>query len=111
MTFLLTATADPDRIANARQQNDDFRRSLTGGTLLLSAGLIALGAENQARVIDAVRRFDGFDAADPWDPHDIGDLMVEIEELGIQCWCELIFFRIDHTATGPMLTIMLASEW
>ena len=111
MTVQLTAMADPAQVAAARQQNDAFRRTLTGGTLMLSAGVIAVDAANQARIIDAVRAFDDFDQSDAWDTHDIGDLEVEIEEPGIARWHELIFFRIDPTATGLVLTIMLASEW
>ena len=111
MTVQLTAMADPAQRAAARQQNDAFRRALTGGSLLLSAGIIAVDAANQARIIDAVRAFDDFDQSDAWDTHDIGDLEVEIEEPGIARWCELIFFRIDHIGNGPVLTIMLASEW
>ena len=111
MTVQLTAMADPAQVAAARQRNDAFRRALTGGTLMLSAGLIAVDAANQARIIDAVRAFDDFDQSDPWDTHDIGDLEVEIEEPGIARWHELIFFRIDDTANNLVLTIMLASEW
>ena len=111
MNIELTAMADPAQVAAARQQNDAFRRALTGGTLVLSAGIIAVDAANQARIIDAVRAFDDFDQSDPWDAHDIGDLEVEIEEPGIARWDELIFFRIDRVANGPVLTIMLASEW
>ena len=111
MTVQLTAMADPAQVAAARQQNDQFRRLLTGGTLLLSAGIVGLDAANQARIIEAVRAFDGFDQSDRWDTHDIGDVLVKIEEPGIARWHELIFFRIDHTANGPVLTIMLASEW
>ena len=111
MSIELTAMADPAHVSAARQQNDAFRRSLTGGTVLLSAGIIAVDAANQARIIEAVRAFDDFDPQDAWDPHDIGDLLVEIEEPGIARWHELIFFRINRTANGLVLTIMLASEW
>ena len=111
MSVQLTAMADPAQVAAARQQNDAFRRALTGGSLMLSAGIIAVDAANQARIIDAVRAFDNFDQSDPSDAHDIGDLEVEIEEPGIARWHELIFFRIDHTGSGLLLTIMLASEW
>ena len=111
MNIELTAMADPAQVAAARQQNDAFRRSLTGGSLLLSAGIIAVDAANQARIIEAVRAFDDFDPSDPQDTRDIGDLEVEIVEPGIAHWHELIFFRIDRINNAPVLTIMLASEW
>ena len=111
MNIELAAMANPARVSAVRHRNDAFRRSLTGGTLLLSAGIIGLDAANQARIIAAVRAFDNFDQSDSWDTRDIGDLEVEIEEPGIARLHELIFFRIDRTATGLVLTIMLASEW
>ena len=130
MNIELTGLGDPVEIAALRARNDQFRRTLTGGSLMLSAGIVALGAANQARIIAAVRGFTGFDdgftIGDPFDDHSIGDLEVEIEEPGIHRWPELIFFRIDdlaHPATGIgsnpapstgtalVLTLMLASEW
>ena len=130
MNIELTSHGNPVDIAALRARNDRFRRTLTGGSLMLSAGIVALGAANQARIITAVRGFTGFDddfeIGDPFDDHSIGDLEVEVEEPGIHRWPELIFFRIDglaHPATGAgaspapasgttlVLTLMLASEW
>ena len=117
---------DPLHVAALRARNDRFRRTLTGGTLMRSAGVIALGAANQASIIAAVRAFTGFGAGDPFDDHSIGDLEVEVDEPGIHHWPELIFFRVDDlaqpaTGTGPsptpasstalVLSLMLASEW
>ena len=138
MNIALTSRGDPTEIAALRARNDQFRRTLTGGSLMLSAGVMleaclrhdALGADNQARIIAAVRGFTGFDddceIGNHFDDHSIGDLEVEIEEPGIHRWPELIFFRIDDlarpatgigsnpapsTGTALVLTLMLASEW
>ena len=122
MNIEVTDLGDPDRVAARRAANDAFRAALTGGSLVLTAGIIALGAENQARIIAAVRRCSAFDDDDPLDTHDIGDVTVMLEEPGIARWRELIFFRIadNATATAPTgannqatqhLIIMLASEW
>ena len=130
MNIALTNHADPVEVAGLRARNDRFRRTLTGGSLMLSAGVVALGAANQARIIEAVRGFTSFDddceIGDPFDDHSIGDLDVEVEEPGIHRWPELIFFRIDDLArpatgtgsspapasgTALVLTLMLASEW
>ena len=130
MNIALTSRGDPTEIAALRARNDQFRRTLTGGSLMLSAGIVALGAANQARIIAAVRGFTGFNTdfeiGDPFDDHSIGDIEVEVEEPGIHRWPELIFFRIDdlaHPVTGAgaspapasgtslVLTLMLASEW
>ena len=108
---------DPVHIDAVRARNDRFRTTLTGGAVLLSAGIVALGAANQAEIIAAIRAFDDFDSDDPDDAHAIGDLEVEIEEPGIHRWRELVLFRIDdliaaHPDTsGLLLTILLASEW
>ena len=121
MNIEMTDHDDPDRIATRRAANDAFRVTLNGGSVVLTAGVIALGADNQARIIAAVRRCTAFDDDDPLDTHDIGDVTVTLVEPGIACWPELIFFRvIDASATptgSPSLTptrqliIMLASEW
>ena len=124
MNIKLTTRGDPVEVEARRARNDRFRRTLTGGSLMVSAGIMleaclrhdTLGAANQARIIAAVRGFTGFDddfeigdpvMAEPcctWtDDHSIGDLEVEVEEPGIHRWPELIFFRVDdlaHPATG-----------
>ena len=138
MNIALTRHGDPVEVAGLRARNDRFRRTLTGGSVMLSAGIMleaclrhdALGAANQARIIEAVRGFTSFDddceIGDPFDDHSIGDLDVEVEEPGIHRWPELIFFRIDDlgcpatgagaspapaSGTALVLTLMLASEW
>ena len=130
MNIELTTRGNPVDSAALRARNDQFRRTLTGGSLLLSSGVVTLGAANQARIIAAVRGFTGFDddfkIGDPFDDHSIGDIEVEVEEPGIHRWPELIFFRINDlgrlatragsspapaSGTALVLTLMLASEW
>ena len=125
MNIKVTDQCHPDQIAARRAANDAFRSTLTGGCLVLTAGIIALGADNQARIIEAVRRCRVFDDDDPLDTHDIGDVMVTLVEPGIACWSELIFFKVvgvaatasttDATASPAPITrqliLMLASEW
>ena len=122
MNIEVTDLGDPARVAARCTANDAFRAALTGGSLVLSAGIIALGAENQARIIAAVRRCSAFDDDDPLDAHDIGDVTVTLEEPGIARWPELIFFKVvdikaaatstaSPNPTTQHLIIMLASEW
>ena len=101
-----------------RDLNDWFRCTLEGGAVLLTAGIVALGDETQARIIDAVRTFDEFTSEnDPHGEHDFGALEVEGER---------IYFKLDYydltramhsedaadpSATERVLTIMLASEY
>ena len=101
-----------------RELNDKFRRELHGGTLLLTAGIVALGAEAQGRIIAAVQAFDAFTPDnDPYGEHDFGSVEVDGEK---------IFFKFDYfdpihamhsddpadpSKTERVLTIMLSSEY
>ena len=101
-----------------RDLNDGFRCTLEGGAVLLTAGVVALGEETQARIIEAVRTFDDFTPEnDPHGEHDFGSLEVDGEQ---------IFFKLDYydltramhsedaadpSVTERVLTIMLASEY
>ena len=40
---------DPDSSAKVRQLNDTFRHTLTGGTVLMTAGILALSPDNRPR--------------------------------------------------------------
>ena len=106
------------RTAAIRDLNDRFRRSFAGGAVMLTASIIALGADKQAMIIAAVRAFDAFTSDnDPYGEHDFGSLTVAGES---------IFFKIDYfdltramhsadaadpTVTERVLTIMLASDY
>ena len=106
-----------------RARNDGFRARLSGGTLVISAGIIALDSAAQCRILASVAAFDDFDLADPADAHDIGDLEVELGTPGGSSKRELVFFRIDHLScpnaahraerdnASLRLTVLLASEW
>lgn len=109
---------DPSRTATIRDLNDRFRQTLQGGTVLVTAGIMALGDEAQARILAAVQTFDAFDDSnDPWQEHDFGAL---------DCEGERVFFKIDtydlaramHSEdpadpgkTERVMTIMLAGEY
>ena len=101
-----------------RDLNDQFRRTMTGGTLLLTAGIVALGAEAQARIVAAVQAFDAFTPDnDPYGEHDFGSVEVDGEK---------IFFKFDYfdlnramhsedaadpSKTERVMTIMLSREY
>ena len=115
MTTETTEIVDVNRI---RALNDGLCRSLAGGVLMLTAGVIALGRAKQMAILDAVAAFDGFEADnDPYGEGDFGALEVEGERL---------FFKIDYfdrsltghspdpadpSVTTRVLAIMLAEEY
>jgi len=101
-----------------RDLNDQFRRSLTGGLLHITRGVIALGGKRQAAILDAVASFDAFSPEnDPYGEHDFGALTIAGPR---------ILFKIDYfdrglrghspdpadpSVTTRVLTIMLAEEY
>jgi hypothetical protein len=109
---------DAERSATIRKLNDAFRTTLTGGAVMMTAGVVALGPETQAEILAAVRAFDAFDADnDPWAEHDFG----AIEVAGERVFFKLDYFDLtrafhspepaDPTVTERVLTIMLAEEY
>jgi hypothetical protein len=108
----MTELVDVSRI---RDLNDQLRRSLTGGVLVMTKGIIALGAKCQMTILSAIAAFDVGD--DPYGEHDFGALTVEGER---------ILFKIDYldrgltshspdpadpTVTTRVLTVMLGEEY
>ncbi len=55
------------RTDTIRDLNDAFRQNLAGRRVYLTAGVLALPGDGQARLIEEVRRFTAFDAGN--DPH------------------------------------------
>ncbi len=105
-------------VSRIRDLNDQLRRSLSGGMLVMTRGIIALGAKRQMAILSAIAAFDGFSPEDdPYGEHDFGALTIEDTR---------IFFKIhyrdraltghspdpaDPTVTARVLTVMLAEEY
>lgn len=98
--------------------NDAFRRSFSGGRVVLSAGIAGLPSVARAALIAAVRGFDRFDADDdPHGEHDSGVVTVA----GYRCCWKIDCYDIslsfaspdstDPAVTVRMLTVMLAEEY
>jgi hypothetical protein len=101
-----------------RTQNDVFRQSLTGGSIMMTPGIAALGPEAVARLVRALITFDNFsNENDPHGEHDFGAFDADGER---------VFFKIDYydkdlqahspdptdpKVTQRVLTLMLASEY
>ena len=105
-------------MSRIRELNDQFRRTFTGGQVMLTRGVQALGEEAVAEVLTAVRSFSIFSPDnDPYGEHDFGSF----EHRG-----QKVFWKIDYydknveyaspdpadpTVTTRVLTIMLAEEY
>jgi hypothetical protein len=104
--------------AKIRELNDAFRTTMTGGKVLLTAGVDALPSDIKAAVIRRVATFSEFNKDnDPYGEHDFGSFAVAGHKF---------FFKIDAydadmrfgsedpadpTKTTRVLTIMLAEEY
>ncbi len=104
--------------AKVRELNDRFRTTMTGGRVMMTAGVQALGENTVASVLTAVREFTAFSADnDPHGEHDFGSFMLAGRKF---------FFKLDYydsamefgsedpadpANTTRVLTIMLAEEY
>jgi hypothetical protein len=71
-----------------RVLNDAFRRSFTGGKVMMTAGVAAMTDQTRAQVFDRVRTFEAFNADnDPHGEHDFGNFEIDGRKL---------FWKIDH---------------
>ncbi len=102
-----------------RELNDRFRRDGQGnGSVMVTQGVQALGAETIQRVVMAVRGFDTFsEENDPWGEHDFGAVEVDGEKIfwKIDCYDPSLTKGSEDPAneaiTHRVLTIMLAGEY
>ncbi len=101
-----------------RALNDAFRRTMTGGRVMLTAGVDALPSDVKAMAIRRVATFSDFTADnDPHGEHDFGNFTLAGRKF---------FFKIDAydanmefgsedpadpSKTTRVLTIMFASEY
>ncbi|GLS44205.1 DUF3768 domain-containing protein [Methylobacterium brachythecii] len=111
----MTVITDAGRVCAL---NDILRRTLAGGTLMMSAGIVALGRERQLTILAAIAAFDEFDADnDPYDEHDFGALDVDGERIlfKIDCYDNSLSAASpdpsDTSVTVRVLSVMLAEEY
>jgi hypothetical protein len=106
------------RVDRIRALNDALRTTLTGGRVMFTQGVAALGQEAQRQIIEALRRYDEFDADnDPYGEHDFGMIVVQGHELlfKIDYYDRDLAFHspdaADPSVTTRVLTIMRADEY
>ena len=98
--------------------NDQLRKTGTGGTVMVTQGVLAITGYNSAELAEALAAYNAFDADnDPHGERDFGDLTL---------WGEDLFWKLDYYSpdlrygsddpadpekTKRVLTVMLTSEW
>jgi hypothetical protein len=104
--------------AKIRELNDRFRTTMTGGRVILTAGVDALPSDVKALVIRRVATFTAFTADnDPHGEHDFGSFELAGRKFffKIDCYDANMEFGSEDPAdpakTTRVLTIMLAEEY
>ena len=106
------------RRARIAELNDQLRRTLTGGRVMMTSGVQARGPAFVAKAVATMQKFTDFDTDnDPHGEHDFGAIEVNDDRL---------FFKIDYYSpdmqhgsedpanpaqTTRVLTLMLAEEY
>ena len=105
-------------MANIKTLNDSFRRTFSGGRVMLTCGIRAKSQSEQTEILNQVRCFNDFTTAnDPYNEHDFGSFNYKGEQ---------IYWKIDYydknyqycsedpynpNITNRVMTIMLAEEY
>jgi hypothetical protein len=115
MTAESATTARPATIADL---NDAFRRSLTGGRIMLTPGVTALGEDGVRDLLKHVAAFHGFTLDnDPFGEHDFGSITIQAETFfwKIDAYDRACEYGspnpLDPAATCRVLTVMRADEY
>ena len=98
--------------------NDTFRKTFTGGQVLLTAGIDSMSMDDKANILSKERNFNDFtEDNDPYGEHDFGSFDYKGNK---------IFFKIDYydlnyefmsenpanpDITNRVLTILLSCEY
>ena len=98
--------------------NDDFRKSLLGGKVMLTRGIFSRGQKAINDILHSVKTFDNFTTDnDPYNEHDYGSF----EYAGQKIMWKIDYYDKDlcYHSDGPtdvsqtirVMTIMLAEEY
>jgi hypothetical protein len=101
-----------------RELNDALRKTLDGGKLVMTRGVVALGAEVIHALNDALQSYNNFiPENDPYGEHDFGAMTV----MGHDLIFKIDYFDLDLSLHSPdpaypavttrVLTIMLSEEY
>lgn len=107
-----------DKALEIRRLNDAFRRSFTGGHVVLTSGVAALSETERRALLRSVRAFEAFNSDnDPHAEHDFGAIDLE----GAKFFWKIEYYAPDMSSGSPdpanpevtrrALTIMRAEEY
>ncbi len=108
----------PDKLAEIRRLNDEFRTTFRGGEIVLTASVAELPDMVKATVLQMVAEFKDFNEEnDPFEEHDYGSFDHCNREFffKIDYWFPDINIRsedpADPTVTKRVLTVGLSIDW
>lgn len=98
--------------------NDNFRKTFTGGQVLLTAGIANMNSEDKAHIVSLVQNFNNFNEDnDPYGEHDF----LSIDYKGNKIFAKIDYYDLNNefmsenpansTITNRVMTIMLADEY
>lgn len=107
-----------DESKKIAELNDQFRKTFSGGRVLITRGVAALGILTHGRVLQAVKDFDDFGPDnDPHHEHDLGELEIDGNKIVWKIdYYDLTLTYHSEDAANPavtvrVLTIMCADEY
>lgn len=98
--------------------NDNFRKTFTGGQVLLTAGIAAMSSEDKANIISMVQNFNDFTPSnDVYGEHDF----LSIDYKGNKIFAKIDYYDLNYEfmsenpanpdITNRVLTILLSCEY
>mgnify|MGYP004454153607 CR=1 FL=1 len=98
--------------------NDNFRKTFTGGQVLLTTGIATMSSEDKANIISLVQNFNDFNEGnDPYKEHDFGSFDYKGEKI---LW-KIDYYDLNNQyhsenpanpdITNRVLTILLSCEY
>ena len=107
-----------DPAQRIRELNDDFRKRMLGGLVVMTTGIIALSPPQRQQIVRAVMMFSDFTANnDPYGERDFASLTQD----NMKIIFKIDYYDLDLSAASPnpsdpavttrVLTIMLGEEW
>lgn len=98
--------------------NDNFRRTFTGGQVMLTSGINNKPADDVAVILNQVRTFNNFtESNDPYEEHDFGSFIYKGDKIfwKIDYYDETLKYASENPAdpnkTKRVMTVMLADKY